>query len=62
MFQIPTPEQWQKLFPLAEELLTTEPWRRFPEELIFRLNTKARKEPYYATVHGYEEDAIGVSV
>lgn len=61
MFQIPTPEQWQGLFTIAEKIRTKKPWEKYPEELIFEFKPQ-EKDPFYITVHGYEEDVIGISL
>lgn len=62
MFQIPTAEQWRSLFAVADQIRKAEFWIRFPEELIFTFMNEANKEPFYVTVHGFEEEVLGVSV
>ncbi len=62
MFEVPTGDQWQDLFQLAEKLRQRQPWQRYPEELIFTFVKENRNEPFYITVHGFEEDVLGLSV
>lgn len=61
MFQIPTGEQWQALFSVSEQLRKTKCWETFPEELIFAF-TRNGEVQFYLTVHGYEEEAKGISI
>ncbi len=62
MFEIPTKEQWQALFTAATSLNKKEPWKFFPEELIFVFPAEDEKNTFYATVHGYEEEILGISI
>lgn len=62
MFDIPTQEQWKSVFELSKQVKEQKPWKTYPEELIFILYGKDREEPIYASVHGYEEDVIGISI
>lgn len=61
MFQIPTPEQWKDLFTIAEKLRTKKLWAKYPEELIFEFKPQG-ENPFYITVHGYEEEVVGISL
>ena len=62
MFEIPTKEQWQTLFTAASSLNKKEPWKIFPEELIFVFPAEEEENTFYATVHGYEEEVLGISI
>lgn len=62
MFQIPNKEQWQELFILADKLNQKELWKIYPEEVIFEFRAAEQEEPFFATIHGYEEDVLGISV
>ena len=62
MYNIPEKEQWQKLFPLAQKILKAKPWQKYPEELVFCFHLEDREDPLYLTVHGFEEETLGVSV
>ncbi|HMM05434.1 MAG TPA: hypothetical protein PKD52_02035 [Clostridiales bacterium] len=62
MFEVPTGNQWQDLFRLAEQIRTRQPWRKYPEELIFTFVKENRNEPFYMTIHGFEEEVLGISV
>lgn len=62
MFDIPTKEQWQSLFETAASLNNKELWKIFPEELIFAFPSEAENDAFYVTVHGYEEEVLGISV
>lgn len=62
MFQIPSSKQWRDLFAISERLRQRHPWQQYPEELIFFFIREDREEPFYVTVHGYEEDVLGISV
>lgn len=62
MYDMPEKEQWQKLFPLAEKTLAAKPWQKYPEEMIFCFHLDGREDPLYLTVHGFEEETLGVSV
>lgn len=62
MFEVPTGNQWQDLFQLAEQLRRRQPWQKYPEELIFTFEKEGRNEPFYITIHGFEEDVLGISV
>lgn len=62
MFQVPNGHQWQHLFQLAEDIRQKQPWLKYPEELIFTFVKDGRDEPFYMTIHGFEEDVKGVSV
>lgn len=62
MFEIPTKEQWQSLFQIASSLNKKELWKIYPEELIFCFPSEKEEETFYVTVHGYEEEVLGISV
>lgn len=62
MFQIPSSKQWRDLFEISERLRQRHPWQQYPEELIFSFIREDREDPFYVTVHGYEEDVLGISV
>lgn len=61
MFEIPTKEQWQALFEAAVSLNKKELWKIFPEELIFAFPSEKEDDAFYITVHGYEEEVLGIS-
>ena len=62
MFDIPTQEQWKAVFDLSKTVLERKPWKIYPEEAIFQLESPQREDPIFVTVHGFEEEVIGVSV
>lgn len=62
MYEVPTGNQWQDLFQLAEQIRRRQPWQKYPEELIFTFVKENRNEPFYITIHGFEEDVLGISV
>lgn len=62
MFDIPTEEQWKNVFEFSKQIAERKPWKTYPEELLFVLHREDNEEPLYASVHGYEEDVIGISI
>ena len=56
------PSEIRSLFAVADQIRKEQFWLRFPEELIFTFMNEANKEPFYVTVHGFEEEVLGVSV
>ena len=62
MFEIPTGEQWRTLFAVADQVRQAEYWKKYPEEMIFCFEDENQISPFYVTVHGHEEEVLGVSV
>lgn len=60
--EIPTADQWKDLFYISELLRKKEPWKRFPEELIFEIKAADSDDTFFVSVHGYEEEIKGFSV